>query len=84
MARGLEGDRGAYNELLSVLTPFMRAYFRKRLGSAAADAEDLVQETLLAVHLKRNTYDRAQPVSPWVYRARSGTPARPRGTRRPA
>ena len=67
MLRGLDGDRAAYGELLGLLTPFLRGHFRKRLGSGAADAEDLVQETLLAIHLKRDTYDRGQPVSPWIY-----------------
>ena len=67
MLRGLNGDRAAYGELLGLLTPFLRGHFRKRLGSLSADAEDLVQETLLAIHLKRDTYDRGQPVSPWIY-----------------
>lgn len=67
MLRGLDGDRVAYGELLGLLTPFLRGHFRKRLGPGAADAEDLVQETLLAIHLKRDTYDRGQPVSPWIY-----------------
>ena len=31
------------------------------------DAEDLVQETLFAVHTRRDTYDRAQPFTPWLY-----------------
>ncbi len=28
--------------------------------------EDVVQETLLAIHLKRQTWDADQPVTPWV------------------
>lgn len=67
MVRGLDGDRAAYRDLLSTLTPFLRAHFRRRLGEHGAEAEDLVQETLLAIHLKRDTYDRSQPVSPWIY-----------------
>ena len=31
------------------------------------DAEDVVQETLLAVHLKRHTWDECQPLLPWVH-----------------
>ena len=36
-----------------------------RLGPE--DVEDVVQETLLAVHLKRHTWDERQPLFPWVY-----------------
>jgi RNA polymerase sigma-70 factor (ECF subfamily) len=32
-----------------------------------ADVEDLVQETLLAIHVRRHTYDPDQPFTPWVY-----------------
>lgn len=67
MLGGLDGDRAAYANLLRRLTPFLRGYFRKRLGSGADEAEDLLQETLLAIHLKRDTFDRAQPLTPWVY-----------------
>lgn len=67
MLGGLDGDRVAYAALLRRLTPFLRGYFRKRLGPGADEAEDLLQETLLAIHLKRDTYDRAQPFSPWAY-----------------
>jgi len=38
-----------------------------RIGRSEADAEDLVQETLMAIHTRRHTYDRAQPLTPWVY-----------------
>ena len=34
-----------------------------RLGRRPDDLEDLVQETLLALHLKRATWDPSQPVS---------------------
>jgi RNA polymerase sigma-70 factor (ECF subfamily) len=37
------------------------------MGSGAADLEDLVQDTLLAIHLKRASYDTAQPFTPWAY-----------------
>jgi RNA polymerase sigma-70 factor (ECF subfamily) len=31
------------------------------------DTEDVVQECLLALHLKAHTYDAAQPFEPWLY-----------------
>ena len=38
-----------------------------RAGVGDADVEDAVQETLLAIHLKRHTWDPEQPLAPWVY-----------------
>jgi RNA polymerase sigma-70 factor (ECF subfamily) len=67
MLRGLAGEAAAHRELLTLLAGLLRAYFRRRLGDGAGDAEDLVQDTLLAIHLKRDTYDVAQPLTPWVY-----------------
>lgn len=67
MLRGLDGDGASQGELLSTLSRHLRAYFARRLGHDAPDVEDLVQEALLAVHLKRDTYDRRQPFTPWAY-----------------
>jgi RNA polymerase sigma-70 factor (ECF subfamily) len=67
MVRGLEGDRAAHGQLLSELGGYLRAYYGRRLGPGAADLEDLVQEALLAVHLKRQTWDRTQLFTPWAY-----------------
>ena len=66
MIRSLAGDAGAHRELLGALGRYLRSYFARRLG-AAAEVEDLVQETLLAVHLKRDSYDRSLPFTPWAY-----------------
>jgi len=66
MIRALEGDAAAYHELLRTLVPQLRAFLRRRISSADV-AEDLVQETLIAVHAKRLTYDRARPFSAWLY-----------------
>jgi RNA polymerase sigma-70 factor (ECF subfamily) len=67
MLRGLAGDAGAHAQLLGSLSGYLRAYFARRLGPGAAETEDLVQETLLAIHLKRDTYDPHQPFTPWAY-----------------
>jgi RNA polymerase sigma-70 factor (ECF subfamily) len=50
MLQGLDGDAAAYREVLASLTQLLRPYFAQRLYSAAHDVEDLVQETLLAIH----------------------------------
>lgn len=67
MIRSLEGDSGAHRQLLGMLGRYLRGYFGRRIGAAAAEVEDLVQETLLAVHLKRDSYDRSLPFTPWAY-----------------
>jgi RNA polymerase sigma-70 factor (ECF subfamily) len=66
MMRSLDGDSGAHRQLLDLLGRYLRGYFTRRIG-AAAEVEDLVQETLLAVHLKRDSYDRSLPFTPWAY-----------------
>lgn len=67
MLLGLDGDAAAYRALLSSLAQRLRAYYSHRLGHHAADAEDLVQETLIAMHERRISYDRTQPLTAWVY-----------------
>src|SRR5260370_4953389 len=70
MLRGLEGDAVAHKALLKGLGAYLRAYFKGqlvRIGRGPADAEDLVQETLIALHIHRHTYDRSQLLTPWVY-----------------
>ncbi len=66
MEQSLEGDCAAYHRLLTLLTPALRRAVRARAESAGLDAEDVVQEVLLALHLKRNTWVRGTPVAPWV------------------
>jgi RNA polymerase sigma-70 factor (ECF subfamily) len=66
MLAALAGDAVSYRTLLAQLTPHLRAFFQRRLGNAA-DAEDLVQETLIAIHTKRATYDPALPFTAWLH-----------------
>jgi RNA polymerase sigma-70 factor (ECF subfamily) len=61
------GDPSAQSRLLTVLAGHLRAYFARRLSRSALDVEDLVQEALLAVHLKRATYDPRFDFTPWVF-----------------
>ena len=65
MIAGLAGDAAAYRRLLAALTKHLRAYYMRRVGPATA--EDLVQETLIALHSRRITYDPALPFTAWVY-----------------
>jgi RNA polymerase sigma-70 factor (ECF subfamily) len=64
-----QGDDEAYRRLLGLVAAWLRAVVRRGLVSAGrgtADCEDVVQEALLAMHLKRDTWDEAQPLEPWV------------------
>lgn len=60
------GDQRAYASLLVLLTGVTRQFARGRLG-AVVWIDDVVQETLLAIHRARQTYDPARPFAPWFY-----------------
>jgi RNA polymerase sigma-70 factor (ECF subfamily) len=67
LVRGLAGDGAAYHRFLGELSGHLRAFLRRRLARLPDEVEDLVQETLLAVHNQRHTYDAAQPLTAWVH-----------------
>lgn len=67
LLRGLSGEAAAYAAFLKELSAFLRAFLRGRLARVPDEVEDLVQETLLAVHNQRHTYDAAQPLTAWVH-----------------
>ena len=63
------GDETAYRRLLEALAPFLRQIVQRsfaRAGFGNSDNEDVVQETLLAIHLKRQTWDQDRAITPWV------------------
>jgi RNA polymerase sigma-70 factor (ECF subfamily) len=62
MAQG--GDRQAYGTLLTECQRWLRSYFGRRVPPAVLD--DLVQETLLALHQKLATWDATRPFLPWL------------------
>lgn len=64
-----QGNEDAYRQLLGRVSVWLRGVVRRGLaaaGRSAADCEDVVQETLLAMHLKRDTWDDTQPLEPWL------------------
>ena len=64
------GDAEAYERLLRQIAAALRPLVRRglaRAGRSGADIEDVVQEALLAVHLKRHTWDSTRPFAPWVH-----------------
>ncbi|MBA2936545.1 sigma-70 family RNA polymerase sigma factor [Sphingomonas sp. CGMCC 1.13654] len=66
MTGGLDGDAVAHAALLKALVPILRAFYRRRL-SDSGEIEDLVQETLIAVHTRRASYDRDRPFTAWLF-----------------
>ena len=70
MRLALAGDGAAYHRLLKAITPVLRAAARRglaRAGQSPDQAEDIVQDILLAVHLKRHTWDVRAPFAPWLF-----------------
>ncbi|WP_428487065.1 sigma-70 family RNA polymerase sigma factor [Rhodopila sp.] len=58
------GDTGKYHRLLVEVRMWLRRYYSRRLPPAMV--EDAVQDTLLAIHEKRHTFDPSRPFEPWL------------------
>ncbi|MDD2547124.1 MAG: sigma-70 family RNA polymerase sigma factor [Burkholderiaceae bacterium] len=67
LLQGLDADGAAYQRFLQALSAHLRAFLRRRLLQWPDEVEDLVQETLLAVHHQRHTYRPDMPVTAWVH-----------------
>lgn len=70
MAGAVKGDQRAYRLLLMLLTDHLRSHVQRiqyRLGGKTlVDADDVLQETLIAIHKRLHTYDARYPVTAWV------------------
>jgi RNA polymerase sigma-70 factor (ECF subfamily) len=64
---GLAADGAAYQRFLKQLSAHLRAFLRRRLAQRPDEVEDLVQETLLAIHNQRHTYRPEMPVTAWAH-----------------
>jgi RNA polymerase sigma-70 factor (ECF subfamily) len=63
------GDGVAYERCLREMTRALRPLVRRgldRAGGNPAELEDVVQDILIAVHLKRHTWDDSRPIAPWI------------------
>lgn len=68
LARANDGDGPAFARFLTAVTPTLRAVIRRRGEALPPDQhEDVLQEVLLAIHLKRQTWRRGEPLRPWLY-----------------
>ena len=66
----MAGDEAQYRALLAELAIALRRIVRAalaRAGRSGADSEDIVQEVLLTIHLKRGTWDSTRPFAPWLH-----------------
>lgn len=66
MRAAIAGDEKAYAAFLQRSAVIVRGFCRRRAGRGDVDPEDIVQETLLAVHLKRHTWRQEGPIMPWL------------------
>jgi len=67
MIGGLDGNAADHAALLRQLVPLLRAFYRRRARGGEDDIEDLVQETLIAVHTRRATFDRDRAFTAWLF-----------------
>ncbi len=67
MIDGLGGNARAHADLLRAVTPLLRSFFGRRMHDDPSEIEDLVQETLIAVHTRRGSYDRDRAFTPWLF-----------------
>lgn len=65
MRSAQQGDREAYRQLLTEVTPYLRSIAR-RMGVLPAETEDAVQDVLLTIHVIRHTFDPRRPFGPWL------------------
>jgi RNA polymerase sigma-70 factor (ECF subfamily) len=83
MAAAADDRPGAFDALVHLALPLIRATVRRRLGADRAEAEDAVQETLITLHNIRRQYDPSRPAAPWIARiAEQRSLDRIRGLRR--
>jgi len=66
MRRAQGGDRLAYERLLTEVMVLVKRFAQNRVRHANW-LEDVAQETLLAIHRDRHSYDPARPFLPWMY-----------------
>lgn len=68
LAAANAGDGKAFAAFLMAVMPIIRQVVRARGRGLPVDQhEDVIQDVLLAIHLKRQTWDPQTPVRPWLY-----------------
>jgi RNA polymerase sigma-70 factor (ECF subfamily) len=67
MRAAIAGDEKAYADFLRRAACLVRGFARRKIVRGGIDPEDIVQETLLAIHTKRHTWRDDGSVLPWLY-----------------
>ncbi len=66
MRAAISGDEIAYGDFLQKAACLVRGLALRKIVHGGIDPEDIVQETLLAIHLKRHTWRQDAPIMPWL------------------
>lgn len=66
MVSAQAGNETDYRQLLTELTDVIYGFLRSRFGNHHY-IDDCVQETLIAIHQARHTYDQQRPFRPWLF-----------------
>ncbi len=64
MIRAQGGDKQSYSVLLEQTGRWLGRYFSNKIASDAVD--DLIQETLISLHRKRDSFDPSRAFLPWI------------------
>ena len=64
-AQSQNGDKRAYNQLLSELVPYIRMQISGSLANPDW-VDDIIQEILISVHKSLGSYSADRPFKPWV------------------
>ena len=66
MRSAQDGDRQAYETLLTEVTAYLTGFVRKRL-SETDGVDDVVQEALISIHKNRHSYDPERSFGSWLH-----------------
>lgn len=66
MQKAIDGDKLAYDKVLTEIALMLRPFFAKRLSNKN-EIEDVIQETMISIHKSRHTYNNERPFKPWVF-----------------
>ena len=66
MISSLNGDKLAYEKLLKECATIIGAFLKTRVNSQES-AEDIVQESLIAIHKAKHTFDPSKAFAPWLF-----------------
>lgn len=66
MVAARDGDGVSYERLLAELTRHLLPYLRRMVGPSDL-CEECLQDSLLAIHTARHSYDPERPFKPWVH-----------------